>query len=240
VTCEAVALAGEGYGVGGITVYAAAASGEAGASSSSGGGLSTGALVGICVGGAVGVAIIAMGEGGGWGWRSGVRRCQATASWRGEALSGSQPPLACSWCGFCALLSIVLLRLPPSPSPAPGPRPPAAIYIAVGCHRKRSIDRAATLRTKSRREERVEQPVEESKWRQMYSARMEQSVRRAEEAAARQAVAATGPSFIETQDKMFAQQAAAAADDRHLTPSMSSKRSCEQGVWGEGGREQGG
>lgn len=48
---------------------------------------------------------------------------------------------------------------------------------------------------------------------------LQESVRRAEEASARQRAQASGPSFVEMQDREFAEQAA--------TPQLSSKRSCE-------------
>lgn len=49
--------------------------------------------------------------------------------------------------------------------------PPAAISIFISCRRERTIERAAKLRTMQRRSD---VPVqEESKWRQMYSARMQ-------------------------------------------------------------------
>lgn len=49
-------------------------------------------------------------------------------------------------------------------------------------------------------------------------------MRRAEEATAKQKAQANGPSFVEAQDKKFAEQVAAG-----LTPQLSSKRSCESG-----------
>lgn len=78
--------------------------------------------------------------------------------------------------------------LPPLPSPHgqlcrrfPGlttrraaPRPLVAISIFISCKRERAIERAAKLRTMQRRPDAPAQ--EESKWRQMYSARMQVSV----------------------------------------------------------------
>ena len=162
-------------------------------------------------------------------------------------------------------------RFSPAPALAFQPALPAAVrtHAAVTCmfvswRRERRITRAASLRTNSRRQDMV--PDEESKWRQMYSARMavsrghegrpglpgcaaslsfctapspgvrcpsqallparlQESIRRTEEATSRQQAQSRGPSFVEAQDQAFAAQAA--ASDRQLTPQMSSKYSCE-------------
>jgi hypothetical protein len=143
--------------------------------------------------------------------------------------------------------------------------------MVVSRRREGSISRAASRRTASRRAEREPAgPENESKWRQMYSARMavsvkpgpsqllacmvpdapcpvapsvsslpaglptcslaclpvqlpdwlQESMRRVEETTTRQNSQSGGPSFVEAQDKAFAQQASAA-------PQLSASRSCE-------------
>ncbi|KAL4432525.1 hypothetical protein ABPG77_000462 [Micractinium sp. CCAP 211/92] len=105
--------------------------------------------------------------------------------------------------GSCAALAAVVI----------------SISIFISCRRERTIERAAKLRTMQRRSD---VPVqEESKWRQMYSARMQESMRRAEEATERQKIQGSGPSFLEMQDRAFAQEA---ADAERATPQRSSSK----------------
>jgi hypothetical protein len=107
---------------------------------------------------------------------------------------------------------------------------PAVIYLIIGCRRKNTVDRAVASRSKSskRGERQPLPPAEDSKWRQMYSARMSDSMRRAEEATAKAQVQSRGPSFLEVKDQEFAQQAAMATDGQ-AKPSLSGKQSCECG-----------
>lgn len=99
------------------------------------------------------------------------------------------------------------------------------VSIFVSRRRERAIDRAAKQRTMSRKQSSSSAGGEgESKWRAMYAQRMEDSMRRTEEAAARQSAAKNGPSFVEVQDREFQRQAAAEAK---LTGPSISKKSCE-------------
>lgn len=104
------------------------------------------------------------------------------------------------------------------------------IYLIIGCRRKNTVDRAVASRSKSskRGERQPLPPAEDSKWRQMYSARMSDSMRRAEEATAKAQVQSRGPSFLEVKDQEFAQQAAMATDGQ-AKPSLSGKQSFGRG-----------
>lgn len=88
----------------------------------------------------------------------------------------------------------------------------------VSHRREKRIDRAAKLRTMSRKTSYTPDP--DSRWRAAYAARMEDSMRRTQQAADRSKVAAGGPSFVERQDKEFA-----AAAEAQVHASASGKLS---------------
>lgn len=148
---------------------------------------------------------------------------------RGRRVGQAAMPTTCQPSCYCASCCCCLARRgrPSHPLP-PALLLPAIAVVAmlVSRRRERRIDRAAKLRMTSRRQRDAAEAAEnggggESAWRAAYSARMAESMRRAEETVARQHSQASGPSFLEAQDKEFAKQAGGS------TPSLSSKKSCE-------------
>lgn len=97
------------------------------------------------------------------------------------------------------------------------------VHMVASCRRERIIERASKQRMERRAasykaaaDAAAAAAAENSRWRQNYSDRMAESMRRADEALGRQSAQAHGPSFVEAQDREFARQA---------SEQLSSKKS---------------